>query len=134
MAQRGAAARSTDRFERKREAILDAATRILNRKGVKGLTLSDAAAAVDLSTTSVTYYFKRKDDLAAAVITRGTEPYIERAGRGVKKPSPPDRLRELLPLSFERMRQRGGEDPPPLPVISDMRALNEPRREEVSVA
>ena len=70
MAQRSAAAKSTDRCERKREAILDAATHILNRKGIKGLTLGDTAAAVDLSTTSVTYYFKRKDDLAAACITR----------------------------------------------------------------
>ena len=85
MAQRGAAARSTDRFERKREAILDAATRILNRKGVKGLTLSDAASAVDLSTTSVTYYFKRKDDLAAAVITRGIEAYIDMAERACQE-------------------------------------------------
>ena len=33
------AVRATDRFERKREAILDAATSILNRLGVKGLTL-----------------------------------------------------------------------------------------------
>ena len=56
MSQRSAA-RSTDRFERKREAILDAATRLLNRKGVKGLTLGESAAAVGLSTTSVTYYF-----------------------------------------------------------------------------
>ena len=71
---------STDRFERKREAILDAATLILNRHGVKGLTLGVAAAAVDLSTTSVTYYFKRKDDLAAASITRGIET-LHRAGR-----------------------------------------------------
>ncbi len=59
MAQGGAVAKATDRFERKREAILDAATRILNRKGIKGLTLGDTAAAVDLSTTSVTYYFRR---------------------------------------------------------------------------
>ena len=66
-APRRAAARATDRFERKREAILNAATRILNRKGIKGLTLGDTAAAVELSTTSVTYYFKRKDDLAAVL-------------------------------------------------------------------
>ena len=63
--------RSTDRFAKKREAILDAATEILNRQGVKGLTLGVAAAAVNLSTTSVTYYFKRKDDLAAACLMRG---------------------------------------------------------------
>ena len=39
-------ARATDRFRRKREAILDASIAILNQKGVKGLTLADAAAAV----------------------------------------------------------------------------------------
>ena len=64
-------ARSTDRFRRKRDAILDASTVIMNQRGVKGLTLADAAAAVGLSTTSVTYYFKRKDDLAAACMMRG---------------------------------------------------------------
>jgi AcrR family transcriptional regulator len=64
------AVQATDRFERKREAILDAATDLMNTRGVKGLTLSVAAAAVDLSTTSVTYYFKRKDDLAAALVRR----------------------------------------------------------------
>ena len=72
MAERNAA-RATDRYERKREDILDAATLILNQKGVKGLTLSLAAGAVGLSTTSVTYYFKRKDDLAAACLMRGVE-------------------------------------------------------------
>lgn len=134
MAPRSAAARSTDRFERKREAILDAATRILNRKGVKGLTLSDAAAAVDLSTTSVTYYFKRKDDLAAACITRGIEAYHDMAESALDSPVPSERLHALLTLYFERMRQTVMEDAPPLPVISDMRALNEPRRGEVAQA
>ena len=92
MAQRSAAARSTDRFERKREAILDAATRILNRKGIKGLTLGDTAAAVDLSTTSVTYYFKRKDDLAAACITRGIETLHDIAELAVRSGTPTERL------------------------------------------
>ena len=66
-------ARSTDRFQKKREAILDTSTILLNEHGVKGLTLAVAASAVGLSTTSVTYYFKRKDDLAAACMLRGVE-------------------------------------------------------------
>src|SRR5258708_11418834 len=91
-----AAARSTDRFERKREAIVEAATRILNRKGVKGLTLADTAAAVGLSTTSVTYYFRRKDDLAAACIARGIEALYAMAERAVKAPAPAERLHSFL--------------------------------------
>ena len=33
--------------------------------------LGDTAAAVDLSTTSVTYYYKKKDDLADALLQAG---------------------------------------------------------------
>ena len=57
---------ATERYAKKKEAILAAATAILNRQGVKGMTLADVAAKVGLITTSVTYYYRKKDDLAAA--------------------------------------------------------------------
>jgi AcrR family transcriptional regulator len=134
MAQRSAAVRSTDRFERKREAILDAATRILNRKGVKGLTLGDAAAAVDLSTTSVTYYFKRKDDLAAACMTRGIEAFLAMVEEALAPRSPQERLHRLLTLYFEALHRTATEGAAPLPVLSERLALSSPRREEVGKA
>lgn len=55
------------RFERQKQRILDAATLLLNQKGVRGMTLLEVAGALDLTTTSVTYYFRRKEHLAAAV-------------------------------------------------------------------
>ncbi|MDB5450474.1 MAG: transcriptional regulator, TetR family [Phenylobacterium sp.] len=128
------AVRSTDRFERKREAILDAATEILNRQGVKGLTLSVAAAAVDLSTTSVTYYFKRKDDLAAACLMRGVDALQQMLDAALQEPTPPSRLHRLLELFLERVRLTTVGEAPPLPVLADIRALNQPRRGEVSKA
>ena len=133
MVQRSVA-RSTDRFERKREAILDAATVILNRQGVKGLTLGDAAAAVDLSTTSVTYYFKRKDDLAAACMMRGVEALVQIIDAALAKPTPAEKLHELLTLYLQRVRATAVGEAPPLPVLSDLRALNQPRRGEVAKA
>ena len=134
MAQRSAAAKSTDRFERKREAILDAATHILNRKGIKGLTLGDTAAAVDLSTTSVTYYFKRKDDLAAACITRGIETLYEIAELATQAPTPPERLHSFLTRYLDVLKHTTSGEAPPLPIISELRALTSPRREEVASA
>ena len=134
MAQRSAAAKSTDRFERKREAILDAATHILNRKGIKGLTLGDTAAAVDLSTTSVTYYFKRKDDLAAACITRGIETLHDIADLATRAPTPPERLHSFLTRYLDVLKQTVEGTAPPLPIISELRALTSPRREEVATA
>jgi len=134
MPPRSAAARSTDRFERKREAILDAATRILNRKGIKGLTLGDTATAVDLSTTSVTYYFKRKDDLAAACITRGIETLTEIADRSTRAPTPAERLHAFITEYLEILKQTQAGKASPLPIISELRALTPPRREEVATA
>jgi len=134
MAQRSAAAKSTDRFERKREAILDAATLILNRKGIKGLTLGDTAAAVELSTTSVTYYFKRKDDLAAACITRGIETLHDIAEAANRAPTPPERLHAFLTRYLDTLKAIGAGTAAPLPIISELRALSSPRREEVATA
>jgi AcrR family transcriptional regulator len=127
-------ARSTDRFEKKREAILDAATAILNREGVKGLTLGVAAAAVGLSTTSVTYYFKRKDDLAAACLMRGVDWLCAAADEAMTLPTPPERLRRLLELRLERLRQVAVGEAAALASLADVRALNNPQRAQVTEA
>ena len=129
-----AAVQSTDRFERKREAILDAATGLLNTRGVKGLTLGVAAAAVGLSTTSVTYYFKRKDDLAAACMLRGIAAIMEIVQAALAEPTPKARLQALLALYLDRVRRAAVGEAPSLPVLWDLRALNMPQRGEVSAA
>ncbi|MGT2504595.1 TetR/AcrR family transcriptional regulator [Bradyrhizobium guangxiense] len=63
----------TRRFLQKREAILDAAARLFNRRGIRGTTLSDVAQSVGLVTNSVTYYFRKKDDLALACVLRSVD-------------------------------------------------------------
>lgn len=123
--------RATDRFRKKRDAILDASTILLNQRGVKGLTLADAAAAVGLSTTSVTYYFKRKDDLAAACMMRGIGWLQAAAEIAVAEPTPAERLHRLLELYFERVRLMAIGEGSPLPSLADVRALKDPHRAEV---
>jgi AcrR family transcriptional regulator len=128
------AVQSTDRFERKRESILDTSTELLNSRGVKGLTLGVAAAAVGLSTTSVTYYFKRKDDLAAAVMMRGVVALSEIVNLAMTRPTPAERLHSLLDLYLQRMRRAALGQAAPLPLLSEVRALSQPQRAEVSAA
>lgn len=123
--------RSTERFQKKREAILDTSTILLNEHGVKGLTLAVAASAVGLSTTSVTYYFKRKDDLAAACIMRGLNWLLAAVDASLAEATPQARLHKLLELYLERLRQTAVGEAPPLPALSDIRALNNPQRTEV---
>src|SRR3546814_20102251 len=55
----------TKRFRAKRDAIPAAAAETINTQSAKGMTSDDVARRVGLNTTSVTYYFKRKDDHAA---------------------------------------------------------------------
>jgi AcrR family transcriptional regulator len=68
-----AIARQTIRYERKREAILDAAATLFNARGLGGTIIADVAQSVGLTTTSVTYYYRRKEDLAAACLLRAIE-------------------------------------------------------------
>ena len=68
-----AIARQTIRYERKREAILDAAAMLFNARGLGGTIIADVAQSVGLTTTSVTYYYRRKEDLAAACLLRAIE-------------------------------------------------------------
>jgi len=117
---------STDRYNKKKDAIIAAAAGIINRRGVKGMTLADVAASVDLITTSVTYYFKKKEDLAVACFLRGIERLDALVTRAMDEHSAHDRLFKVVGLCLEMDRRiREGEEAP-LAMFSDMRTLREP--------
>ncbi len=118
--------RASPRYARKKDAIVSAATEILNRRGVKGMTLADVAAAVELSTTSVTYYFKKKEDLAVACFLRGIEWFDRLVAAAFVSSDPELRLRRFLELYLESNRRiREGEEPQ-IAMFNDIRALKEP--------
>jgi AcrR family transcriptional regulator len=119
---------STDRYNKKKEAIIAAAAGILNRRGVRGMTLADVAASVDLITTSVTYYFKKKEDLAVACFLRGIERFDALISAAMVEPDPPARLLRFLDLYLTLHRRiREGEEAP-IAVFNDIRALKEQHR------
>ena len=121
-----AAGPSAERYARKKEAIVSAATSLLNRRGVKGMTLADVAASVDLSTTSVTYYFRKKEDLAVACFLRGIEWFDRLTDEAFREIDPRARLRRFIELYLDSNRRiREGEERPTV-VFNDIRALKEP--------
>jgi AcrR family transcriptional regulator len=63
----------TERFDDKREAILDGAARLFNQHGIRGGMLSDLARRVGLATNSLTYYYRKKEDLASACLMRSID-------------------------------------------------------------
>lgn len=124
----GRNARGSLRFERKRELILDAATELINERGVKGMTFLEVAQSVNLNTTSVTYYFRLKEQLAAAVfehtLTR-LEAMVNEAGR---ESNPRRRVARFLQLQFDLRAQALLGHERALAILSDMRALDQPAR------
>jgi AcrR family transcriptional regulator len=63
----------TERFDDKREVILDGAARLFNQHGIKGGLLSELARRVGLATNSLTYYYRKKEDLAGACLLRSID-------------------------------------------------------------
>ena len=63
----------TLRFAEKRDLILDGAARLFNRRGIKAGTLAEVAASVGLASNSLTYYFRKKEDLVSACLLRSIE-------------------------------------------------------------
>jgi AcrR family transcriptional regulator len=128
------ASAATERYAKKKEAILAAATGILNRQGVKGMTLADVAAKVGLITTSVTYYYRKKDDLAAACFMRGLERFDALVTQAGKAPDAPARLLAFLDLYLDLNRRVRLGEAAPLTSFTEMRALKEPLRGSVQGA
>jgi AcrR family transcriptional regulator len=125
---------STDRYNKKKEAIIAAAAGILNRRGVRGMTLADVAASVDLITTSVTYYFKKKEDLAVACYLRGIARFDALIEAALAEAEPPQRLLKFLGGYLDLHRRIRLGDEAPIAVFNDIRALKEPHRAVVGRA
>lgn len=68
---RSGAARPLPKSHRTRERILDAAARVLSRKGYAGTRLQDVAAEAGLQAPAIYYYFGSRDELIAEVMFVG---------------------------------------------------------------
>src|SRR5271154_5834634 len=113
---------ATARFNRKRDAIVAAATGILNSRGVRGMTLALVAERVGLITTSVTYYFRRKDELAAACFLSGIQRLTALIEEASREASASSRVLRLLELYLALRARIGAGEEPAIPVFSDIRA------------
>lgn len=123
--------RQTKRYEQKRQAILDGAVQLFNQKGLKGTTLADVAQSVGLITNSVTYYYRKKEELATACLLRSIEALDEIIAAALQRGTPEERLRTILRLYCERLAESASGDRPPLMSFSDMRSLTSPHVELV---
>ncbi|WP_395700000.1 TetR/AcrR family transcriptional regulator [Aquabacterium sp.] len=124
----------TARFQEKREALLAAAARLFNQQGVKGATLADIAASVGLVTTSVTYYYRKKEDLATACFLRAIEAHEAVVAEAARAPDVAARVAAFFRCHAEALAAIESGARPPLISFNDIRALPEPQQSEVFAA
>ena len=114
----------TRRYEARRNAIVSSAVEELNRKGVRGMTLGDVAARLDLVPTGVIYYFKNKEELASAVFLKGLEIYQSLIADSAGESTAEARISAFLHAYFERARRVDQGEADRSPIFNDVRALN----------
>ncbi len=121
----------TRRYTQKRDAILDAAAVLFNQKGLKGTTLAAVADSVGLMTNSVTYYYRKKEELATAALLRSIASLQALAETAGTEATPEARVRRLFRLFYERAAAIAQGASPPQMNFSDVRALTSPHVETV---
>jgi AcrR family transcriptional regulator len=116
----------TKRFRAKRDAILAAAAQAINEQSAKGMTFADVARRVGLNTTSVTYYFKRKEDLATACFENTLERLQAMLDEALKEATPQARVAKYLSINMQRLTAIQTGEATAFAVLSDLRAMEEP--------
>ncbi|MGE7205014.1 TetR/AcrR family transcriptional regulator [Sphingomonas sp. NPDC019816] len=119
---------NTERYRQKRDAILAAAADAINEQSAKGMTFADVARRVGLNTTSVTYYFKRKEDLAAAAFENTLDRLLDMLDIAGREPTPQARIARYIAINMDRLARIERGEETAFAVLSDLRATEEPIR------
>jgi len=125
---------STPRFAEKRERILDGAARLFNDRGIKAGTLTEVAELMGLATNSLTYYYRRKEDLVAACLMRAIGELQAQVALADAAPDLPGRVRAFVQAFVGRLSATARGQAPELIFFSDMRALPQPQAGPVFAA
>lgn len=118
----------TTRWEEKREAILDAATRVLNRTGLSGFRLAEVAAEIGLKRPSIVYYFANAEELAQAVYEGALDQLERHVSSAAQQSSISARIDKLfeLELAHHAAERTGGAIR--RPQLGEVRSLSGERR------
>jgi AcrR family transcriptional regulator len=115
----------TRKFERRREEVLAIAADLINERGARGLSLTDVARALNLDTSSVTYYFKRKELLAASCYAKALDGMEAAVDACASEPTPESRVRAYFRVNFDLFKAQRVPGAHRLAVLSDVRALDD---------
>lgn len=104
MAKEAGARRSRIKAENE-QAILDAALFLFSRYGFRGTTIDQIAGRADMSKPNLLYYFRRKEDIYAAVLEHTLEEWLKPLAGLDPEGDPIDELRRYVTAKLELSRR-----------------------------
>lgn len=114
------------RYNGRRDAIIASAVAVINRKGVRGMTLADVAERLDLVPTGVIYYFRNKEELAVACFERAIDRFNGLIAAAGTKESAQARIEAFIEVFMDYRRRAAIGEAERVAVFNDVRALNNP--------
>ncbi|MCC7269018.1 MAG: TetR/AcrR family transcriptional regulator, partial [Caulobacteraceae bacterium] len=129
----GKASGRTRKYLERQTAIVRAATHILNRKGLRGMTLAEVADRFGLVPTGVAYYFRSKEALAAACFHKSIDGHRRLITAASERPTFEERLAALVRGHFDHLRRVALGDGEELALFEDIRSLGDPTVEAAYV-
>lgn len=114
------------KYDLRRDEIVKIATRILNKRGVKGMTLSLVASELGLAPRAVSYYFRRKEDLAAACFRQSIDRMDRLVSEALKSRNAAEKIRILVQLFFHEQYRVATGEADPIASFDDMRTIHDP--------
>lgn len=124
---------ATEKFHKRREMIVRAAIEVMNRRGMRGMTLADVARRLDLVAPAVMYYFKSKEELAATAYFRAVERYEQLIAAAQPAKTARAALETFVRGYFEFQAAIVTGDAEPIAGFNDVRALQNPALGEAYV-
>jgi AcrR family transcriptional regulator len=106
--------------------IVRAAVDVMNRRGVRGMTLAEVGNRLDLVAAAVMYYFKSKEELAATAYYRAIERYEEIIADAQRGTTAREALELFVRSYFEFRRRVVLGETEQIAVFNDVRALQDP--------
>ena len=119
------------KFQRKQTEILETAARIFNTNGVKDSTIAMLAEAAGMTTTNLTYYFKRKEDLAAACYRHAFDELEKILSEVQQEETPLDRLKRFVQLQVRYLVEMYEGKAPYTIGFGHLISLEDPIRTEI---
>lgn len=107
---RAAASRKRTRIQAENEErILDAALEVFSTYGYRGATVDQIAARAGMSKPNLLYYFRRKEDIYTAVLTRTLEMWLAPLGAMDPDGDPAEEIAAYIRQKLEQARDRPQE-------------------------